>query len=318
MTRVFHSSLLAFALLLQPAYATTADEQALYKQRLDAQRERQKQVNERNREINEATRDFRSLTQELKAEYRETLKSLDVEFQLRKVDIKAEHDARLTTVESEYQASIMDAYMGTGGENAPQTSEQLGEKTKAYADKVYALKKRYAEELHAEAIAREKRKDELLTEMDRKALDEARSLGLMNSIAPILSTPIGGELTPQEQKWNDREKKAVVKLEERNSKTLSEFRNGAKLRQWEIDNLDEDFKLTWQEKAEIQALDAEQTIVNSMMTGAGQGGQVDSQQAMVKIRELGEKKQKIKIEYRKQRDKNRIQRREERKQILAQ
>ena len=317
MTRLFHYSLLAFALLLQPAYATTAEEQALYKQRLDAQRERQKQVNERSREINEATQDFRSLTQELKTEYREKLRNLDTEFQLRKVDIKAEHDARRTTVESEYQASIMDAYMGTGGENTARTPEQLGEETKAHAEKMYALKKRYAEELHAETIALEKRKDELMTEMDQKALDEARSLGLMNNIEPILATPIGGELTPQEQRWNDREKKEVVKLEERNRKTLSEFRNGAKLRQWEIDNLDEDFKLTWQEKAEIHALDAEQTIVNSMMTGAGQGGQVDSQQAMAKIRELGEKQQKIKIEYRKQRDKNRIERREERKKILA-
>lgn len=317
MTRVFYFSMLVFALILQPAYATTADEKALYQQRLEAQRERQKRVNERNREINEATRDFRSLTQELKTEYREKLKSLDTELELRKVDIKAEHATRITTVESEYQASIMDAYMGTGGENASRTPEQLGEETKAHAEKVYALKKRYAEELHAETVAHEKRKDELLTEMDQKALDEARSLGLMDSIAPILATPIGGELTPQEQRWNDREKKEVVKLEERNRKTISELRNGAKLRQWEIDNLDEDFKLTWQEKAEIHALDAEQTIVNSMMTGSGQGGQVDAQQAMAKIREIGEKQQKIKIEYRKQRDKNRIERREKRKQILA-
>ena len=317
MTRVFQSSLLVLALLLQPAYAMTAEDRALYDQRLEAQRERQKQVNERNREINEASRDFRSLTQELKAEYREKLRSLDTELQLRKVDIKAEHDARLATVESEYQASIMDAYMGTGGENTSRTPEQLGEETRAYAEKVYALKKRYAEELHAETIALEKRKDELMTEMDQKALDEARALGLMDNIAPVLATPIGGELTPQEQKWNDRENKAVVKLEERNRKTLSEFRNGAKLRQWEIDNLNEDFELTWQEKDEIHGLDAEQTIVNSMMTGYGQGGQVDSQQAMAKIRELGEKQQKIKIEYRKQRDKKRIERREERKKILA-
>ncbi len=320
MTRVFHSFILALAalaLLIQPAHAATAEEQALYQQRLDAQRERQQQVNARSREINEATRDFRSLTQELKTEYREQLRGLDTEFELRKVDIKAAHDARLTTVESEYQARIMDAYMGTGGESAAQTPEQLGEATRAHAEKVFGLKKRYAEELHAEIIAREKRKDELLTEMDQKALDEARSLGLMNHIAPVLATPIGGELTPQEQKWNDREKKAAVKLEERNRKTTSEFRNGAKLRQWEIDNLNEDFELTWQEKAEIHALDAEQTIVNSMMTGYGQGGQVDSQQAMAKIRELGQKQQKIKIEYRKQRDKNRIERREERKKILS-
>ena len=317
MTRLFHSSVLALALLLQPAFATTADEQALYNQRLEAQRERQKQVNERNREINEASRDFRSLTQELKAEYREKLKSLDTELELRKVDIKAEHDARRTTVESEYQASIMSAYMGAGDENTARTPEQLGEETKAHAEKMFALKKRYAEELHAATIALENRKNELMTEMDQKALDEARSLGLMSDIAPILATPIGGELTPQEQRWNDREKKAAAKLEERNLKTTSEFRNGAKLRQWEIDNLKEDFELTWQEKAEIHALDAEQTIVNSMMTGYGQGGQVDSQQAMAKIRELGQKQQKIKIEYRKQRDKNRIERREERKKILA-
>jgi hypothetical protein len=54
-----------------------------------------------------------------------------------------------------------------------------------------------------------------------------------------------------------------------------------------------------------------------MMMGSSQGREVDAQQVMAKIRPIGEKKQKIKTEYRKQRDKNRIERREQRKKILA-
>ena len=152
--------------------------------------------------------------------------------------------------------------------------------------------------------------------IDHKALDEAANLGLTGAYQPILATPIGGELTAQEERWNEREKKAVMKHEEQNRKLLAEFRNGAKLRQWEIDNLDEDFRMTWEEKDKVHALDVEQKVVNSMLTGAGQGDQIDQQQWMKQIQELGAEKRRINTEYRKIRDKNRIKRREQRKAIL--
>lgn len=308
---------LAFVLLYAPGHGVAADDQELYKQRLEAQRERQQQVNDRNREINAARSDFRSFAQELKKDYREKMKSVDTELELHKVDIKADHDTRVADAEAEYQSKILSVYMNPEGANTPRTPEQLSADTKAHADTLFSLKKQYAETLHAETIAIEKKKDALWTEMDRKALDEAATLGLTGEYEPILATPIGGELTAQEERWNEREKKAVMKHEEQNRKLLTEFRNGAKLRQWEIRNLDEDFRLTWEEKDKVHALDAEQKVVNSMLTGAGQGGQVGQQQWMKQIQELGAEKRKINSEYRKIRGKNRIERREQRKAILA-
>lgn len=321
MTSFLRFTTLAFILLFQTGHLLAADDKELRKQRLEAQRERQQQVNERNREINAARSDFRSLALELKTDYREQLKSLDTESELRQVDIRADNQALIDNVEAEHQSKIMGLYMNpeaaTPGGTPPATAEDLSAATKAYADKIFMLKKQYAEALHGEGMATEKQKNELLTEMDQKVLEEAATLGLTGTYAPILASPIGGELTPQEERWNQRQKKAVAKQEAQNRKLLSEFRNGASLRQWEIDNLDEDFRLTWGEKDKVHALDAEQAIMNSMMTGAAQGGAVDQQQMMQRIQELGAKKRAINTEYRKIRDRNRIERREQRKAILA-
>jgi hypothetical protein len=128
---------------------------------------------------------------------------------------------------------------------------------------------------------------------------------------------MGDGLTKQEQRWNKREKKEVVKLEKRNRKLLSPYRNGEKLRKWEIRNLNEDFKLTWDEKAELQALDSQQLVYNAMFMGAAQGGTVDQQDFMAKLAEINEQKKLINIEYRKIRDQNRIKRRKKKKTILA-
>jgi len=317
MTSILRLVTLAFALLFEPGHAVAAEDRELYQQRLEAQRERQQQVNARNQELNAARSDFRSFAQELKKDYREQVKILDTELELRKVDINADHDAQVADAEAEYQSRIMSAYMNPEGAKTPATPEQLSADTKAHADTLFSLKKQYAEALHAEDIAIEKKKDALWTEMDQKALDEAATLGLTGTYQPILATPIGGELTRQEERWNEREKKAVAKHEEQNRKLLAEFRNGAKLRQWDIDNLEEDFRLTWEEKGKVHALDAEQKVVNSMLMGAAQGGQVDQQQWIKQIQELGAEKRKISTGYRKIRDKNRIERREQRKAILA-
>ena len=171
--------------------------------------------------------------------------------------------------------------------------------------------------MHAASVANEKKKNALLAEMDQIALDEAASLGLTRKYTPVLATPIGDGLTPQEQRWNEREEKEVVKIEERNRKLLAEFRNGVKLRDWELGNLEEDFRLAWEEKAKIHALDSEQGFYNALFMHSAQGGQLDQQEMMAQIAELTEKKRLIQIEYRKIRNKNRITRREERKAILA-
>jgi hypothetical protein len=317
MTRVLYLPLLALALASLANPASAAESKELRKQRQDAQKERQAQKNERNSEINEATKAFREFARELKVEYREQVTELDTDFELRRVELKADHDVRSAGAEAEYQKKLSSLFMTSGGEFDQQAMERMQAEGKAFADEQFALKRQSAEEFHRERIANEDRKSALLAEADQMALEEAVSLELTAEYPPILATPMGDGLTKQEQRWNKREKKEVAKLEKRNRKLLSPYRNGEKLRKWEIQNLNEDFKLTWDEKAEVHALDSQQLIYNAMFMGAAQGGTVDQQDFMAKLAEINEQKKLIKIEYRKIRDQNRIKRRKEKKTILA-
>lgn len=317
MTSVYRFTFLAFVFLQFPNVLQAADDRELYKQRVEAQRERQRQVDARNRKINDARRDFRSFAQPLKQDYREQARKLDTDLKLRKVDIKAQYSTKIADAEAAFQSKVMGMYANPEGTESAVTPEQLSAETKAHADKVYALKKKSAEALHAARMATEKEKDALMAEMDQRALTEAESLGLTGTYAPVLASPIGGGLTDQERRWNEREKEAVRKQQEQNRKLLSEYRNGAKLRQWQMGNLDEDFRLTWEEKDKLHALEAEHKLVSSLMASANQGGKVDRQKWMQQIQELGEKQRHIKSEYRAIRAKNRITRGEERRAILA-
>lgn len=309
--------LLALAFLAPAGFASADDSPELRKQRQDAQRERQQQVLARNKEVNEANRAFRAYTHDLKMQYREQERDLDTEFKLREVDLKADHDARAAGAEADYQKKLMSLFMNPGGEITDQAVQQMQAEAKAFSDALFDLKRQSAEELHEAFIANEQSKHELLSERDELALDEAASLGLTRKYSPILATPIGDGLTAQEQRWNEKETRDVARLEERNSKALSEFRNGAKLREWEIENLNEDFSLLWEEKAKLHALDSQQGFYNVLFLQAAQGQQFDQQKFMAEMAEINEKKKLIGIEYRKIRDKNRITRREERKAILA-
>ncbi|NCF29331.1 MAG: hypothetical protein GWP69_18270 [Gammaproteobacteria bacterium] len=316
MRRILYPPLIALALLSLLNPATADESKELRKQRQAAQKERQTQKSERSKEISEGTKDFREYVRNLTMDYQEQVKELDTEFKLQRVELKADHDARVAGAEAEYQKKLSSLFMRPGVEFNDQAIEQMQADGKAFADELFALKKQSAEELHREQIAKEERENALLSEVDRMALDEASSLGLTGKYSPILATPIGDGLTKEEERWNERERKEVVKLEDRNKKTISKFRNGEKLRKWEIGNLNEDFKLTWDEKAELHALDSQQLFYNAMFMQAAQGGQVDQQKLMAEMAEINEKKKLIKIEYRKVRDKNRITRREEKKAIL--
>ncbi len=317
MSRILYLPLLALALALLADSAIATESKELRTQRQVAQKERQVQKNERNSETNEATRAFREYTRELKVDYQEQVKELDTDFELRRVDLKADHDVRIAGAEAEYQKKLSSLFMRPGGEFDEQAMERMQAEGKAFADEQFALRRQSAEEFHRERIASEERKNALLTEADQMALDEASSLGLTRKYPPILATPIGDGLTEQEQRWNTREKKEVVKLEKRNRKTVGAFRNGGKLRKWEIEKLNEDFKLTWDEKAELHALDSQQLFYNAMFMQAAQGGKIDQQDFMAKLAEINEQKKLISIEYRKIRDQNRIKRRKEKKAILA-
>jgi hypothetical protein len=99
---------------------------------------------------------------------------------------------------------------------------------------------------------------------------------------------------------------------------LKEFRNGEKLRAWERKNLDEAFKLKWDEKEEGHKLNIEQTFYNSLLLQANQGAKINQQDIMAKFAEINKQNQLIKIKYRKVRQQNNIKRREEKKKILSQ
>jgi len=317
MTRILCVSFAAFAFIAHLSTAWAAESKEITKQRQAAQRERQLEKNERAKGINEATRAFREYVRDLKTDYQAQTRELDTEFELRRVELKAEHDASIAGAESEYQAKIMGLFMNPQAEFTEQAIEQMQNEGKAYADAIFALKRQSAEALHRESMALEERKNALLTERDQMAMEEASALGLTASYSPILATPTGDGLTKSEELWNKREKKEVKKLEERNAKTVAEFRNGKKLRDWDIENLNEDFKLTWDEKAEVHALDSQQIFYNALFMQAAQGKQVDQQGYMSKLAELNKQKKLIRIEYKKVRDKNRIKRREEKKKLLA-
>lgn len=308
---------IAIPLMIVLAPALADDSRELRKQQQAAQKERQAEKKERSREINDARKDFRELARENKTDYQQQMKDLDTEFELQRVDLQANHDMKIAEAEAEYQKKLSDMLIKTGFSFDQQGIERMQAEGKAYADKLFALKRASAKELHEAHIANELHKNELLTKRDQLLLDEATSLGLSDEYAPILATPIGDSLTRSEKKWNEREAKEVHKIKEHNSKILSEFRNGEKLRKWEIEVLNEDFKLTWDEKSELEALDSEQNFFSTLMMQPIQGGKTDPQAYMSKITEINKNKKLINIKYRKIRQQNRIKRRKKKKEILG-
>lgn len=317
MKTILYPFLLAAALLSPASLAAADDSAELRKQRQEAQKARQQQVSERNKANNEAIRVFRDYTRELNTRYREQTRDLDTGFKLREVDLKAEHDARVAGAEADHQTKLMALFMNPGGQFTAEALQQMRTEARAFSDALFELKKQSAEELHAALIENEQSKNALWNEMDQMVLEEAGSLGLTASYPPVLASPIGDGLTDAEQRWNDKEQKDVTRLEERNRQLLGEFRNGAALRAWEIDNLNEDFRLDWEEKAKLHALDSEQGFYNTLFMQGAQGGEVDQQKLMAQMAELNEQKKLVSIEYKKIRDRNRITRREEKKAILA-
>lgn len=308
-----------FAVLIGPlSWAEAKDDRELQKQRHLAQKERQDQRNLRNRELNEATKTFREIARNLKNEYQALLKDLDVEFELKQVELQADREAKIAEAESEYQKHWSGLFLRPGEQWTAEALKELEEKAKAHSDELFRIKKEAAEIAHKEKMEVEEQKHQLLAEMDNKAMDEASSLGLTKEYEPILATPIGGELTRQEEQWNDREQKEVERLREQNRRTLSEFRNGEQLRKWERANLNEDFNLAWEEKSEIHALKSQQSFFNTLMMQAAQGEAVDQQSLIDKFAELAKRQRLVKIKYDQIRKKNRITRREEKKAIQGQ
>ncbi|MGD9849727.1 MAG: hypothetical protein AB7T38_00535 [Nitrospirales bacterium] len=300
------------------ALAETKEDKELRKQRQEAQKERQELKNERNREIADATRSFREFARNLKKEYQSRLKDLDLDFELKQVELEADRKAKMANAEAEYQKKLTGLFLSPEKEWTPESLKELEKDAKTYSDELFRLKKEAAQIAHNEKMTVEDQKHALLKEMDSKAMDYAASLGLTKDPQPLLATPIGGELTRQEEQWNTREQKEVETIRTRNLQTVSEFRNGEKIREWERRNMEEDFALKWEEKSELHEVESQQTITNTFMLQMTQGQKVDHGDIMAQYAELAKKNKLIKIKYDQIRKKNTINRREEKKKLQGQ
>jgi hypothetical protein len=302
---------LGFLLPLGMAQAQTDRE--LRDQRNAAQKERQAETTARNQQLSDATRVFREYARNLEQEYRERLRALDVEFELRQVQLQADQDRRVAVAEAELQKQWSALFMPTGSQDASDRLETMQEQAQAYSDELFRIKREAAEQLHREKMALVETQHGLLGEMDERILAEAESLGLTADYPPILATPIGGELTRQEEQWNQRAERDAERTRERNAATLSKYVNGERLRAWERANLEEDFQLLWAERDELRELDSQNAFFSTMMLQAGQGEEADPQALMERLSELRQQEQLIKIKYQQIRRENTIKRREERK-----
>jgi hypothetical protein len=317
MINILKIVLVSMACFIAVSPADAKEDRGLQKQRQAAQKARQSEKREQNREIADATRSFREFTRDLKDETRASLKDIDTEFELRRLDLQAERDSRIAEAEAEYQKKWSSLFQrSAGGQINPEALKEIEREAKAYSDQLFRLREEAAQIAHKEKMVIERKKHALLQEMDRRAMDEAASLGLTKKPVPVLATPIGGELTRQEKQWNEREEKDVERTHEQNLRLVREFRTGEKLRAWELDNLEQDFQLASEERRELHAIESQHTFFNTLLMQSALGAEVNQQDIMARIAELAKQTKLVDIKYDTIRKKNAITRREEKKKLL--
>ena len=313
--RMIIASSLMVLLGMSNINAFAADDKALRAERHEAQMQRQQQKNERNRQNQRAVSEFRSYVRELKKEYQEIVRDLDTAYRLQKVDLKAQRDMKIAEAEANMQQSVSQLMFDPKKVGEEEAIKKFRADMKAHMDKVYEIKKQAAVDEHKEAMENENNKHKRMGERDQKALDKAEALGLKKKHSPILANPIGGALTRQEQHWNEREKAEVEKLYQGNRRQLAKFSTGAKLREWEMNNKREDFKLYWQQQDELHAINSEQAFYSSMFLSPDANSPARQQDMAKTMADISRQNRMIKIKYKKISDQNRIKRNEERRKI---
>ena len=317
MNNILYPAFLSLALLLPVGPAEAQTDKELRDRRQASEKARRDEQRGRDQAISEATRSFSEHARGLEAEYKDKLGELDTGFELRQVTLKADQDAKIAGAEAETQKKLSALFMRGDAQWTPERLKELERQARAHSDELFRIRKEAAAIMHKEKMAVESKKHALLGEMDEKAMAKAASLGLTRDYPPILATPVGDALTKQEEQWNQREEQNVARLKERNAKTVARFRNGAKLRAWERENLDEDFRLAWEEKRELQELESRQSLFGALMLQAGEGKEADRQSLMDRMAELNKEQQLIRIKYDRIRKENVIKRREERRKLAG-
>ena len=304
-----------FILVGSPLEATFAKEDpALRKQRQEAKKERHQQKRDRGTELTEARRSLQDFARSQKSDYTQQLQDLDVDFELKEVELTANRDSKMAEAEVDYQKQLMGYFTGAQ-DLGPEGLKKMQAQLQANAEENFRIKLDAAKLLHEAKLANQQLKNELLNKRDQEILDEAESLGLTQKPSPILAKPIGGELTKSEQQENARAEKDVGKINEQNKKLLKEYTNGKAIREWELTNIKEDFTLKWQEKAELHKVSSNQMFYNSLMMPMAQGGEIDREELMDTLAELNKETKLIKIKYAGITKKNQITRRQELKAL---
>ncbi len=315
MLKIIMGTLLVLLSSVNSINIYAADEKALRAERYEAQKQRQQQKNERQSKNRESFAQFRRFTNELKLEYKEKSRSLETQYRLHKVELKAQRDMKIAEAEADMQQQINQLFINPQNSDNKEAAKKLRTEMKAHADKVFAIKKQAAEIEHKEFINNETSKHKSLSERDKIALDKAKALGLMDKYSPILATPIGGSLSRQEEQWNEKEKIEVEKLYKSNQRQLAEFIHGAKIREWEIANKNEDFKLKWDKKSELNELNQEQAFYNMLLVNPAGHSQASRKEISENIADMRKRNRMINIKYKKINDQNRIKRNEERRKM---
>ena len=303
---------LALVLAFSPVNAqSTGDD------RRATQKGRQLEKSERNEAIKDATKKFRDYVRDVRIEYRDRVTELETEFELKRVELRTEYEAKIAEAEAERQRKIADLLTRPDTRLDAAAIEELRTQAQRFSDELFDLRKEAAGALHRARVEKEVRTNEILTEQDRLALEQASSLGLTREYTPILAESSGEALTEKEERWNERERQEVARLEDRIASLLNEYTTGEALRTWEIENLEEDFKLEWDEKSELHALESEHYFYDALLAYAVHTGAFDQKKLATKVTELAKRRKLIQTRYKEIRDRNRMARREERTEILA-
>jgi hypothetical protein len=309
--------LLALA-LCSPVHPTFAqDENAQSKQHQEAEKERQQKRKARSEQLRGKIKSFKDFIRDLDASYDEKIQDAVSDFDVQQVDLRADRDKQLAEAQANYQKRTADLFSSQAGPLDAQAIKQLESEWRGYSDELFDIKKSFATAQHAEMVSRKQLTNQLLSERDREALEEAGNLGLGADIQPILATPIGDGLTRSEKQWNAKERDEVARLEARNLELIRDFKVGGTLRKWQMTNMEKDFELEWQEKQELHALESDRQFFKTVMMQAARGKEVDQKEISSKLAEIAKQSNLIRKKYDSIRKNNDIRRRDEKKKILA-
>jgi hypothetical protein len=308
---------LVFTLTLPAAFSPVLaqTDKELRSQRTAAHKERQDVRKTRNQQINDAIRAYRDYSKELEQEYAPRLAELDTEFELTRVRLQAEQDTRIANAEAEFQKKLSASMTESLTANVPDRLRMMEEQTKTWSRQLFEIREEAATLLHGERMSHEARKEALYSDLDGRALAKAEELGLLQEPQAILAQPIGGELTRTEMNWNTREQKEIEKTRERISRTLANHRHAGKLRAWARQNLEDDFRIDWEEKRELHQLEAQKSFTNAYLVQPNSGQAANYQSIMAQLAELAQQEKLIRIRYEQTRQENKIKRREEKKRL---